>query len=104
MNQKNFFMISILLVFLAGCTFGTPPKKGVQSSLSPEEIYANNCAACHGGRLEGGMGPTLKKVGDKMDKDRLATILKEGKGNMPAQSYLSEEDRDKLVIWLSKQK
>lgn len=36
---------------------GLPP--GVSTVAAGKEVYMNNCAACHGERLEGGAGPAL---------------------------------------------
>jgi menaquinol-cytochrome c reductase cytochrome b/c subunit len=71
------------------------------------------CLACHGGGLKGMPGsgiPALLGVGDKHSKDEILGIIKNGKGNMPAQykdniaKGLSDADIDKLADWLSRQK
>lgn len=50
------------------------------------EVAIGKCIGCHGGELEGGMGgaaPAL--VGLSLSKDEIVTVLKDGKGAMPAQ-------------------
>lgn len=75
-----------------------------QVSLDPQETYSQNCAMCHGGNLEGGMGPTLQKVGSKMDKAKIDQIIKNGIGNMPAQTQVTPQAREKLAEWLAQKK
>ncbi|MDY0408460.1 cytochrome c550 [Virgibacillus soli] len=69
----------------------------------PEEIYQNNCAACHGADLSGGMGPGLDKVGSKHDADEIVEIIHNGLGNMPPQNVADEEAKI-LAEWLSEKK
>jgi menaquinol-cytochrome c reductase cytochrome b/c subunit len=71
------------------------------------------CVACHGGELKGMPSsgiPALRGVGDKYSKDDIVGIIKNGKGNMPAQykdniaKGLTDADIDKLANWLAMQK
>ncbi|WP_054751715.1 c-type cytochrome [Piscibacillus salipiscarius] len=71
---------------------------GEQTAQAGEEVYKTNCASCHGGDLSGGMGPSLKNVGDNYSADDIVGIIKNGKGQMPAQDQVSEEDAQKLPI------
>lgn len=69
-----------------------------------EEIYNNNCMGCHGGNLEGGAGPALDTIGATLSKDDIADVIKNGKGQMPAQKQLSDDDVDTLAEWLAAKK
>lgn len=72
---------------------------------TPEAIYQKNCMNCHGGKLQGGVGPGLTNIGGQLSKDEIQNILENGKGRMPAQkSYIKAEDLDKLATWLSEKK
>lgn len=71
------------------------------------------CVTCHGGGLAGMPSagvPALLGVGDKLTKDDILGIIKNGKGNMPTQykpnldKGLSDADIDKLAGWLAQQK
>ncbi|KIL41571.1 menaquinol-cytochrome C reductase [Gordoniibacillus kamchatkensis] len=71
------------------------------------------CVACHGGELKGMPSsgiPALLGIGDTLSKDDILGIIKNGKGNMPAQykdnigKGLTDADIDKLANWLSMQK
>jgi cytochrome c551 len=50
-------------------------------------LYMQNCAACHGQNLQGGLGPALKRANWPYDQnpDLLIRIIHQGKGlSMPA--------------------
>lgn len=79
---------------------GTEEKKEV---AAPEDIFSNNCAACHANDLSGGMGPNLTKVGAKLSKDDIHDIILNGRGNMPAQN-VSEEESQAVAGWLAEKK
>lgn len=78
------------------------------------ELYKKaTCVTCHGGGLAGmpsGGVPALLGIGDKMSKDEILGIIKNGKGNMQAQykqnidKGLTDADIDKLSGWLAQQK
>lgn len=56
-------------------------------------VFAGNCAGCHGAEGQGGIGPKL--AGDeKLIKDPVYvhTIITKGKGGMPAQTQLKENE------------
>ena len=69
------------------------------TDLAPEDIYSNNCMSCHGGELEGGMGPDLTSVGDRYDASEIVEIIQNGKGQMPAIN-LDQSNAEKLAEWL----
>jgi len=52
---------------------------------SDESLYAANCASCHGGDQRGtGLGPSLEGVFERMSRDQVVAITREGAGLMPA--------------------
>lgn len=72
-----------------------------------ETMTAAQCIACHGVELEGGGAPTLRGVGDHLNKEELVAIITNGAGEgaMPAfKDSLSAEEIDQIATWLSKQK
>lgn len=77
---------------------------GGETASAAEEIYENNCSACHGQDLSGNSGPDLTEVGSKYSADEIADIIQEGTGGMPAQSQVSDEDTDTLSDWLAEKK
>ncbi|MBA2175581.1 cytochrome c [Halobacillus locisalis] len=69
-----------------------------------EAVYQNNCASCHGGDMGGGVGPALQEVGSKYSADEIVDIIKNGKGQMPAQGQVSDEDAQLVASWLATMK
>lgn len=77
------------------------------------EVYkAATCVSCHGAGLEGGpVFPSLLGIGDKLSKDEIIDIMKNGRGQMSAQweaskqaGNLTDEQLEQLADWLSRQK
>lgn len=77
---------------------------GSVDTAAAEEIYSNNCAACHGADLSGGAGPDLTKVGSNHSAKDIEDIIHNGTGSMPAQSQVSDEDASTLAGWLADKK
>src|SRR5690606_14418718 len=76
---------------------------GEEEIASPEEIYQQNCASCHGGNLEGGGGPALDKVGSNYSVEEIADIIQNGKGAMPG-GIVTGEAQQLLAEWLAEHK
>ncbi|WP_010532119.1 cytochrome c551 [Lentibacillus jeotgali] len=73
-------------------------------SAAAEELFQSNCATCHGSDLSGGSGPNLTSVGADYSADEIVDIIKNGKGNMPAQKQVSDEDAQTIASWLAEKK
>jgi cytochrome c551 len=73
------------------------------SSDAAAKIFDQKCSGCHGGDLTGGMGPNLTKVGSKYSKDDILGILKNGKGQMPA-NVVTGDDANTIAEWLAAKK
>lgn len=105
-----FLMGTTLVMGLAACGGGSDTSKNsgggsnTASGGDAEKIFSQKCSSCHGGNLEGGVGPNLQKVGAKYSKDDILGIIKNGKsGGMPA-GLISGDDADKVATWLSGKK
>jgi len=48
------------------------------SNMSGEDLYAGNCAKCHGSNLEGIVGPALTSVFDRHNDTTILAILRNG--------------------------
>ncbi|STO07819.1 MULTISPECIES: cytochrome c550 [Exiguobacterium] len=73
------------------------------TEMNPEDLYAaQGCAGCHGGNLEGGVGPALTGVGERLSADEITNIIINGKGSMPG-GLASAEEADILTTWLLEQ-
>lgn len=67
------------------------------------KLYENKCSGCHGGNLEGGVGPALDKVGSSLSKEEIEKIINEGKGAMP-KGVIPAESSTKMATWLAEKK
>lgn len=52
-------------------------------AASPEEIYQQSCIGCHGDQYQGGVGPALTGVGERLSEEEIVDVLTNGKGAMP---------------------
>lgn len=68
--------------------------------LYPEKLYEQKCSACHGGYLEGGVGPALDTIGSYYSKEELSNIIANGQGAMPA-GLLKNEEAEVVAEWLA---
>jgi cytochrome c551 len=104
-------MGTALVMGLAACGGGddkgsdTGTDTGTETASSDEgaKIFDQKCSGCHGGDLTGGMGPNLTKVGSKYSKDDILGIIKNGKGQMPA-NVVSGDDANHVAEWLAAKK
>jgi mono/diheme cytochrome c family protein len=80
----------------------TPASATVGNSLHGRQVYAANCAACHGASAQGGVGPALR--GEKNRKDTAAAIawIKNPKLPMPKlyPTVLSEKDVEDVAAYV----
>ncbi|HEY3141457.1 MAG TPA: PQQ-binding-like beta-propeller repeat protein [Acidimicrobiales bacterium] len=62
------------------------------------EIYRQSCAACHGPEGQGGRGPSLEGIDQRMSLDEHLAVVQKGRGNMPAwEDSLTPEEIDAVV-------
>lgn len=67
-----------------------------------KRVYTlNNCTACHGGDRAGtNVYPSLLNLSSRKSEKQVASLLKTGKGQMPAFSNLSDDDTEALMAFL----
>jgi mono/diheme cytochrome c family protein len=68
-----------------------------------EEVFAGECAGCHG---EGGVGGTGRRlVGANLDAETVAATIAEGTGPMPAGLVSGQDEADVIayVVSISRQ-
>lgn len=67
------------------------------------QVYLRHCAICHRddlkGEPEGGV-PPLGGLAGKLSKEDTATLVKEGRGFMPAYPFLGKEETEALIGFL----
>jgi cytochrome c550 len=69
-------------------------------AAKPEDIYTSSCIGCHGDAYQGGVGPALKGVGERLSKDEIKEVITKGRGNMPA-GMVKPEQADAMADWLA---
>ncbi len=76
--------------------------KSEDGNVSGRQIYANNCANCHGIDRKGNTSafPSLLEINNKYSHDSLATLLKTGRGGMPSFSHLTEYERETIMAFI----
>ncbi|MEO5600187.1 MAG: pyrroloquinoline quinone-dependent dehydrogenase [Cyclobacteriaceae bacterium] len=67
-----------------------------------KRIYTvNNCTSCHGGDRAGtNVYPSLNNISKTRTEKQIASLLKTGKGQMPAYPNLSDDEREALIAFL----
>ncbi|TVX88301.1 c-type cytochrome [Paenibacillus agilis] len=110
-KKKRLLISSFLLLITIGltaCGGGTQQESAqLEGPADAVQVYKKSCLSCHAADLSGKMGPetNLTTVGDRLTKDQIVTIIKEGKGRMPSQSgRVSDEDAEKVAAWLATKK
>jgi cytochrome c551 len=89
---------------LAACGGGGDEAGGGDTAgADPEKLYNQKCSSCHGGNLEGGVGPKLSDAGSRLSQEDIEKILAEGKGSMPPK-LLEGDDASAVAEWLSNKK
>ncbi|WP_377887708.1 cytochrome c551 [Alkalihalobacillus sp. R86527] len=68
-----------------------------------KDTYNQQCMQCHGENLKGEVGPNLTKVGERLSKDQILNIVKNGKGQMPA-NLVEGKEAENLATWLASMK
>jgi alcohol dehydrogenase (cytochrome c) len=75
-------------------------------SITPVQVgknlYAENCAGCHGGDRSGGAGPALTRLHTRLSVDKTIQAIQFPKGVMPAlyPSLLSSTDVERIAMFL----
>jgi cytochrome c550 len=70
------------------------------ASANPEDLYKQSCIGCHGDAYQGGIGPALTGVGDRLSHDQIKDILINGKGSMPP-GMVTADQADAVADWLA---
>jgi mono/diheme cytochrome c family protein len=105
-----FFVTAFEVVFAGRALSGEPVDPGNASARSAAELYAKNCASCHG---RDGRAKTFKarfnharNLADpewqgKVSDERIFNSIMNGKGKMPAfGKKFSEQEIDALVAYV----
>jgi len=63
-------------------------------------LYSSTCQTCHGVNMEGGVGPSLKNIGQHVFYDEFRSAVINGKGQMPGFVHVDEETLKALYRYL----
>lgn len=88
---------------LAACGGGGDEAGGDKAGADPEKLFNQKCSSCHGGNLEGGVGPKLSDVGSRLSQDEIESTIANGKGAMPPK-LLEGDDAKAVAEWLASKK
>ena len=98
------------MLLLLACATKTPSTESPPEAEAPDAaaLYDNLCAACHGVKLEGGVGPSLVDEvwigGSSLEDIQQATRVGKPAMGMPAYEGILEEDQIRLVAaWILEQ-
>lgn len=108
-------LIALLLgsgLVLAACGGGSEEAKDSEpkttdeettdvSSVDADAVIQQNCIGCHGGDLTGGMGGMAPDITNSTDAASIEDVLKNGKGSMPAQGQLSDDEVKAVAEYLT---
>ncbi|MFJ7927910.1 cytochrome c550 [Peribacillus sp. NPDC096622] len=78
---------------------GEKTEETESASASPEDIYKQNCISCHGDAYQGGVGPALKGVGDRLSVDEVKDVITNGRGAMPP-GLVEEQNVDAMAEYI----
>ncbi|MED3835180.1 cytochrome c550 [Peribacillus frigoritolerans] len=78
---------------------GEKTEETENASASPEDIYKQNCISCHGDAYQGGVGPALKGVGDRLSVDEVKNVITNGRGAMPP-GLVEEQNIDAMAKYI----
>ena len=73
-----------------------------QVMVSGEQLFQNNCSACHSIDMTGNppVFPSLVKVNERMQKNELMDLLQTGRKVMPSFAHLTETERMAIAGYL----
>lgn len=95
-------LVLALLLASAGCQKAVPqPEESDQPPPTPvaAQVFAANCAGCHGDQGQGGRGPAIKP--SKLSEQDLFMVIADGRGDMPAfRGRLAESEVQALISFL----
>lgn len=103
MKKKLLALLMGTSLVLAACGGGEDEAGGDKAGADPEKLFNQKCSSCHGGNLEGGVGPKLSDVGTRLSQEDIEGIIANGKGSMPAK-LLEGGDATAVAEWLANKK
>jgi mono/diheme cytochrome c family protein len=112
MNRRGIVSLSLgTLLVAAAVAFHSPVNVSAASAAQAPvpvhtatggQVYANNCATCHGANRQGNLPsfPRLIGISQRMTDAQITERIREGKGMMPAFSKLTPDEVTSLLTFL----
>ncbi|MEW9702795.1 cytochrome c [Paenibacillus sp. SI8] len=100
----RFKLLSAVILVLSLSACGNQEKQAEPAAVKADAptIYKNFCISCHGANLQGGEGPNIQKVGERLDEAEIIKRIQKGGGGMPPfQVALKDEELKALATWLA---
>lgn len=105
MKKKLLALLMGTSLALAACGGGGGDEAGGgdTAGADPEKLYNQKCSSCHGGDLEGGVGPKLSDIGSRLSQEEIESVIANGQGSMPKE-LLAGEEASAVAEWLANKK
>ena len=103
MKKKLLALLMGTSLALAACGGGGDEAGGDKAGADPEKLFNQKCSSCHGGNLEGGVGPKLSDVGSRLSQEEIESVIANGQGAMPPK-LLEGDDASAVAEWLANKK
>ncbi|MFC5446936.1 c-type cytochrome [Paenibacillus aestuarii] len=103
-KQMNYKLLSIILLALSLSACGNKEQHAEPAAVKADAatVYKNFCISCHGANLQGGEGPNIQKVGERLSEEEIILRIQKGGGGMPPfQVALKDEELKALATWLA---
>jgi cytochrome c oxidase subunit 2 len=63
-----------------------------------QELYEVHCAVCHGGQGQGGTGPQLAGIAEKLTPAQHVSVVLNGRGGMPKWESSLDDDQIAAIV------
>lgn len=103
MKKKLLALLMGTSLVLAACGGGGDEAGGDKAGADPEKLFNQKCSSCHGGNLEGGVGPKLSDVGSRLSQEEIESVIANGQGAMPPK-LIEGDDASAVAEWLANKK
>ncbi|OAS20594.1 c-type cytochrome [Paenibacillus oryzisoli] len=97
----GFLLVTAMSITACGNQPSATPSASVSANVDVAKLYQNYCISCHGNQLQGGQGPNIQKVGERLTEAEIVNRIQKGGGGMPPfQVTMKEEELKALAVWL----
>jgi cytochrome c oxidase subunit 2 len=94
------FGLGVGAATLGACSSSEQAKPADPVLARGQEVYGANCASCHGQKGQGGLGPNLQTVGERLSVEQETDTITNGRKGTQMQAWgpkLSADDINAVV-------